>query len=191
MCDDLDHKQRAAVLEFATEVGIPYRFRDSRYSHDCCVPGYSWDGDVAHWSRSHNCSELIHEIAHWLICPQYRVHKPEFGLGFAPRFSKINPLRMVTAITAAREEEVASALGIAIEACMGMDWKETADDHNWSDDWHFGGDLKCQWKKMGISIDSMGRCRIRKAPKKVIRRGISLNDVLRIARKFRISHGLN
>lgn len=116
-------EQLAQALDVARQVGIPLDDRQD---------GFAWDGRTLMW-RGRGPSDLIHDVAHWLVCASRRRRVANFGLGHSgeddtPAYSPV----VVRYCYADAEESRASALGIAIEAWLGWAWQETADDHNWS-----------------------------------------------------------
>lgn len=80
-------------------------------------------------------SNLIHDIAHFVVAAPERRTIPEFGLGDSPDTLRFNTPRAkgITAAMAQREEELASALGIYWERELGLDWRQTIKDHCWDD----------------------------------------------------------
>ena len=75
-------------------------------------------------------TDVIHDLAHWLVVPPSRRMRPDYGLGADPS-SDARSIRRVGWRLAEDEEREASLLGILIERAIGMDWLETARDHNW------------------------------------------------------------
>lgn len=80
-------------------------------------------------------SNLIHDIAHFVVAAPERRTMPEFGLGDSPDTMRFRtPLaKGMTAKMAQQEEELASALGIWWERELGLDWRQTISDHCWDD----------------------------------------------------------
>jgi elongation factor P hydroxylase len=122
-----EDQARTAALKLMAELGIPcYPERSPR-------DGSQWDG-VATAIKGSLPTVLFHDIAHWLLCPRRRRSIPDFGLGPSPD-SKWSPslMRKIPLRAAEREEELASVLGIALEARAGMKFGHTILDHNWAD----------------------------------------------------------
>lgn len=93
-------------------------------------PGLQWDGRTI--QTAYGWSNVVHDIAHWLVCVPERRNLPEFGLGPGPDTQiEIDPPRTVSDAFAVREEERASLLGIYLERVLGMDWTDTFSDHAW------------------------------------------------------------
>lgn len=93
---------------------------------------FSWDGRVIR-SRSEP-SVLLHEIAHWQICPASRRHLPDFGLGAGPetgRKSEADDARATDQTMQEREEAMASLLGILWEAEDGLPAMAAFAEQNW------------------------------------------------------------
>jgi hypothetical protein len=93
---------------------------------------FSWDGQVIR-TRSEP-SVLLHEIAHWLICPPARRPLFDFGLGAGPesgRKAEADAARIADPATQEREEAMASLLGILWEAEFGLPAMEAFAEQNW------------------------------------------------------------
>lgn len=80
-------------------------------------------------------SNLIHDIAHFVVAAPERRTIPEFGLGDSPDTLRFMTPRIsgMTGKMAQQEEELASALGIWWEREFGLDWRKTLRDHCWDD----------------------------------------------------------
>ena len=77
-----------------------------------------WDG------KSISCknlfdSDIIHEIAHWMVAPQSRRDKIDFGIYKELSIDESN-----------NEEALASLLGVSFEAGLGMDYIDTLLEHS-------------------------------------------------------------
>lgn len=93
---------------------------------------FSWDGRVIR-SRSEP-SVLLHEIAHWRICPAERRQLPDFGLGAGPetgRVAEADAARLADQALQEREEAMASLLGILWEAQLGLPAMAAFAEQNW------------------------------------------------------------
>ena len=93
---------------------------------------FSWDGGVIR-SRSEP-SVLLHEIAHWWICPPARRGLPDFGLGAGPETGLVavaDAARQTDQPTQEREEAMASLLGILWEAELGLPAMAAFAEQNW------------------------------------------------------------
>lgn len=108
------------VAEFLNSCGFVCEQRS-------CV--HQWDGkhNVLRAGEAHN---LIHEYAHWLVASKTRRRVPGFGLGPEPEgWGKI-PVKL-TDKNIAKEECLASLLGIMIDRALGGDWLSHAVEHSW------------------------------------------------------------
>ncbi len=138
------------VLKLADHVGMPW-------CSDQPDP-WVWDGQKGCWgnhlkavrrieakpvqngleqnAHAHILSNVVHEIAHWLICPMEYRNLPDFGLGFGPDSTDFSALeikmRPGTLDTFREEERKASALGILIEKALGLSYLATLEYHDWS-----------------------------------------------------------
>lgn len=79
-------------------------------------------------------SNLLHELAHWLLAPPDHRKLVGFGLGIEPQ-SRCGKLARGISYTAANEAEaLASVLGILMEKHLHLDPAFTADLHLWADE---------------------------------------------------------
>lgn len=119
------------IKEISEYVGSPIVHRD-------CKP-YAYDGQtIALFDKKPDKirppSNLVHDIAHYLVASDERRRMPEFGLGESPDTMSYRYLSSYIDLEKANlEEEMASMLGILIEKEIGSDWKETWHFHNWSE----------------------------------------------------------
>lgn len=93
---------------------------------------FSWDGKAIR-ARSEPCV-LLHEIAHWQICPPARRGLYDFGLGAGPesgRREEADAARQADFATQEREEAMASLLGILWEAELGQPAVLAFAEQNW------------------------------------------------------------
>ena len=101
---------------------------------------YAWNGRtiaVLHGSgEQRSDSDLIHDIAHYMLCPAKRRSKPEFGLGDNPDIECKHADELLPTADAQAEEEQASLLGILIEKQLGLDWQVTWSNHMWDTSSH-------------------------------------------------------
>ena len=89
-----------------------------------------WNGEVVHASSPAN---LLHEVAHFQLAPEWRRHTHAYGLGIEPEGgnARTAPL-LVSASRAFKEEALASALGIWWEIYLDYEnWSKTAEEHSW------------------------------------------------------------
>lgn len=127
---------RKHIGAICAAIGMPWR--PGSISYGRYLP---WDGEVLHGMylalrrgrRMHPCSDLYHEIAHWLTTPRQYRHYIGFGAGLAPDWMGKNDGPTIALMV--NSETVASALGIllqwthdpdeAMEVAQAQDW----DDH--------------------------------------------------------------
>ena len=132
----LDSTLCSTAYRLATHVGMPW---SSEPPQDL-----TWDGSVGRFGGL-SSSNVVHEIAHWVVCPRKYRHLREFGLG---NFLGSSPQAMEDFTTrwgvskdssrADKEEEQVSMLGIQIEFRLGWDWRDTAIDQGWDlREYHF------------------------------------------------------
>lgn len=124
--DDVDTPaHRAAAVALAHRIGIATLDADP-------AEGFSWDGRVLR-TRS-EASVVVHEIAHWLVCPPERRHLLDFGLGGGPetgRRAEADAMLCVGMETGQEEEALASLLGILWEAAIGLPAILAFQEQNW------------------------------------------------------------
>jgi hypothetical protein len=123
---------RAAACGLAAALSIPL-------IDAAPAEAFSWDG-FAIRSRS-EASVLMHEVAHWQLCPAARIALPDFGLGAGPetgRKAEADAARAVDTLTEVQEEQRASLLGILWEAHLGLPAIGAFLEQNWLDGWRRG-----------------------------------------------------
>jgi hypothetical protein len=97
---------------------------------------YSWDGRAVR-TRS-EAWVLLHEVAHYLVCPPERRGLPDFGLGAGPetgRRAEADAAACVPPAEREREEQLASLLGILWEAELGQPAILAFLEQNWMEGW--------------------------------------------------------
>lgn len=120
-----EEMKEAEIL--AQYLNIPHTFVDQgKYNHTDCP---TWDGHVLALNKHIKPWNFIHEIAHFQVCPRYRIKQKEWGLGWSPE-SNVRVKATVKYSTAQREEAWASLLGILWEKFMGFDYGQTLLAHN-------------------------------------------------------------
>ena len=94
----------------------------------------AWDGRtiaLRYGGRLRPVADIIHDLAHWLVCARSRRSLRDFGLGTGPDGGE-GAERVVSARTANDEEARASLLGIAIQRDLGLgNWSAALLDHSW------------------------------------------------------------
>lgn len=79
-----------------------------------------------------DCSEVCHEIAHYLVASPRRRRLPNYGLGEPPGDDTPEAPVTVSPRTGVQEEMMASCLGILLERSLGLArWRDTFMDHSW------------------------------------------------------------
>jgi hypothetical protein len=102
--------------------------------------GFSWDGKAV--AIQTEPSVLIHEVAHYQLCPPGRRALPDFGLGAGPesgRSAEADAVRVVDFAAREREEAMASLLGIMWEVTLGLPALAAFLEQNWLEGWHRAG----------------------------------------------------
>jgi hypothetical protein len=115
----------------AAAVALAHRFGIATLDEEP-ARAFSWNGNVVR-TRSEP-SVLLHEIAHWQICPPARRDLPDFGLGAGPETGRKDEADLARATDLAlqeREEAMASLLGILWEAEMGLPAIAAFTEQNW------------------------------------------------------------
>jgi hypothetical protein len=105
---------RAAAVALAEANGIPTRDEPP-------ASAFSWDGAVLRTQSEPWV--ILHEIAHWLICPAERRRLPDFGVGAGPesgRKAEADRVRVVDDAVQQEDEAMASLLGVLLEAELGQ-----------------------------------------------------------------------
>ena len=100
---------------------------------------FSWDGAVLR-TRS-EASVVLHEIAHWQLCPPDRRCLPDFGLGAGPETglkAAADRAAVTDFETREREERSTSLLGILWEAELGQPAVLAFLEQNWLEGWDRG-----------------------------------------------------
>jgi len=112
------------VRRVARLMGVRLWKRDTR-------KGPHWNGKTVALLRNDQYigdSNTIHELAHWAVSERRDVEN--FGLGYSPEDLGDRDTVIISEDND-HEEAVASALGIAMECRLGMDWKDTFREHSW------------------------------------------------------------
>lgn len=94
--------------------------------------GVSWDG-TAMWGACEP-TLILHEYGHWLVCPPERRARVDFGLGPGPETGDKDRAAAdacASFMTAQHEECLASLMGIALEARLGMNAMVALVGQNW------------------------------------------------------------
>lgn len=116
------------IQKIANHLGILLSSRSPRDT-------YLWDGHSIGVGGL-NYSHQLHEIAHWQVATPQQRTQVDFGLGPGPETGlKVDLL--VSPEEAQHQEELASLLGIAYEAALGLNYLDTLRCHSWEYDTGF------------------------------------------------------
>lgn len=124
--DTAAHRRSAVAL--AQRFGIATTDADP-------AAGVSWDGRCL--AAGCEATVLVHEVAHWLICPPPRRRRVDFGLGAGPESgdrARADAEACTDAATRQTEEVLASLLGILWEAELGHPAILAFLEQNWLED---------------------------------------------------------
>jgi hypothetical protein len=97
---------------------------------------FSWDGRCLR--AGSEASVVLHEIAHWRICPAERRRLPDFGLGAGPetgRKAEADTARVASDAVKQEEECQASILGVLWEAALAQPAAAAFLEQNWLEGW--------------------------------------------------------
>jgi len=122
-------EHRAAAVALARAVGMGTLDEEP-------AAAFSWDGRAVR-TRS-EAWVLLHEVAHFLVCPPARRGLPDFGLGAGPetgRRAEADAAACVAPAEREREEQLASLLGILWEAELGQPALPALLEQNWLEGW--------------------------------------------------------
>ena len=111
-------EQEAKIISLCERIGMPWEKVANRDTHE-----HPWNGvalNMAHRSTMvRGTSDLVHDVAHWLVATPDAREDPWFGLEYwieEPAYE---------------EEALASLLGILLERSLGLDWRYTWQFHSW------------------------------------------------------------
>ncbi|MHA2069792.1 MAG: hypothetical protein ACXABY_35965 [Candidatus Thorarchaeota archaeon] len=135
---------REQIERLAEKLGVYLSDRDSSLD-------WSWNGKNIATNGWKEESFIVHDIAHWVVCPEPRRDAPDFGLGIGPRSGLVAPA-LLSSQEELHEELRASVLGILIERAFGMNWKKTFHWHNWTEE---GRDF-LQWMRELKELNLVG-----------------------------------
>jgi hypothetical protein len=148
--------QRAAAIALARGLGIPTL-------DEAPAAAYSWDGKVLRTESEPWV--ILHEVAHWLLCPPTRRHLPDFGLGAGPETgfqAEADAACRVDDASKQEDEVLSSLLGILLQAELGQAAILAFLEQNWLEGHDRPGavehfrDAVCGLRRRGM-IDDEGR----------------------------------
>lgn len=141
---------RKKINTLAKCAGCPLNWRRA--------PGIQWNTkDVA--CKKQDASNIIHDIAHYVMATKKDRKTLDFGLGVGPdsevdHFFETNIF--ITNYSYSKSNKIeadASALGIYWEKQLGLPWKSTMYYHAWDDE----DALEKAWKKLSRKIKKIER----------------------------------
>lgn len=136
----MDQDLKNKIIKLAQDVGVRLDWETDPGTY------VQWDGKKIS-CLNQNPSNIIHDIAHFAVAPQYRRKIIDFGLGQGPDSFETHS-RIISAKSANEEEERASALGIWWEKKFGMNWKSTATYHAWDNNRICSATLEQTWESL-------------------------------------------
>ena len=72
--------QELAAFAIARYIGVPIVHRTLPHLYDQKRPDPHWDGRILWMPPSCSYEELLHELGHFLECPNHLIRVPDFGL---------------------------------------------------------------------------------------------------------------
>lgn len=130
-------EHEAQIISLCERIGMPWEKVQNRDDW-----GHAWDGralNIAHDYRLlHASSDIVHDVAHWLVASPERRVEPDFGLDEMAYFREPDDVDYPSPVESIEEEIQASLLGILLERAMGMDWRYTWEFHSWDIDGWLG-----------------------------------------------------
>lgn len=121
--------RRAGAVALARRLGIPTL-------DEAPAAAFSWDGTVLRTGSE--AWVVLHEIAHWLLSPNWRRNRRDFGLGAGPetgRKAEADAERCLDEAALAAEEAEASLLGILLEVELAQPAIHAFLEQNWLEGW--------------------------------------------------------
>jgi hypothetical protein len=115
---DVQEKQKKQAIALLESFGVFHEPRDPIAMVVGEGAGFGWDGKSIATGVKRNATDILHDLAHWLVAPPSRRKIEDFGLGRGPD-SGGDARRIVGDEWADNEEEVVSFLGIVWEAALG------------------------------------------------------------------------
>jgi hypothetical protein len=111
------------IAALCDKIGMPWEINPRRNRAE-----HPWNGrslNLAHHNPS-GTSDLVHDVAHWLVAPPRTRRDRYFQLDTMAYFEEGS-----TARNHEEEEETASLLGILVERALGLNWRYTWCFHSW------------------------------------------------------------
>lgn len=113
----------ALIAALCDKIGMPWEINPRRNRAE-----HPWNGrslNLAHHNPS-GTSDLVHDVAHWIIAPPAARRDRYFQLDTMAYFEDTPQAR-----DHEEEEALSSLLGILIERALGFNWRYTWGFHNW------------------------------------------------------------
>lgn len=149
----LTPEQEAQIVALCERIGMPWEKVPNRDDLD-----HPWNGralNLLHHvgKNASPTSDLVHDVAHWLIAAPERRGEADFGLDAMAYFRGVigDAERHYPSPRESMDEETsASLLGILLERAMGMDWRYTWEFHSWDrEGWRGVRDVVRDLQKLG------------------------------------------
>jgi hypothetical protein len=121
-------EQETKIVSLCGRIGMPWERVPNRGDE------HPWNGSALNLAHSHGLhaeSDIVHDVAHWLVAAPERRGEADFGLDSMAYFREIGDAEYPNPGESIEEEVSASLLGILLERAMGMDWRYTWQFHSW------------------------------------------------------------
>lgn len=120
----LSQENEAQIIALCERTGMPWERAPRRQELDHAWYGFALN--LGHVTPN-GTSDLVHDVAHWLIAAPERRSDPYFGLDsmaywFTPESDAPDDTE---------EEMQVSLLGFLLERALGMNWRYTWEFHSW------------------------------------------------------------
>lgn len=132
----MTREQERQIIALCERIGMPWEKVPNRDDWD-----HAWDGralNLAHETSNGGTSDLVHDVAHWLVATPEARAASDFALEAIGEAESYD------------EEEAASLLGILLERAMGMDWRYTWKFHMWPNHWDNVRPSICALRQRGL-----------------------------------------
>jgi hypothetical protein len=113
-------KAKKRIIAVGEKLGMKFSKSDPKKS-------FNWTGETANIGRL-AVSNIIHEVAHYMVATSANRNMPDFGLGAGIESGVYTPPLYHDSVD---QEVLASYLGIMWERHLGLDIVPTLIDHSW------------------------------------------------------------
>lgn len=117
------------IVEVARRAGVKLSVRNMNGK-------YTWNGKTIallnRYDVTRSDSDILHDVAHYLIASKRRRKCPEFGLGSSPDIGPPRADLLINHNSAQYEEEEASLLGILMLKALRLKYLDTFHAHLWT-----------------------------------------------------------